>query len=197
MGWFSRKISDPEEAFGRLLQKDKRISDRAKSDFVSSMNHGLIEFLHDKFEENDNLETRLKILEIFVDYRNQLNEEDLRLLLTLIKYPDTLLRETFKEILVGIKEENLKAVTEVLGSTLDSDIHRTIQHGIEKSGILKQLLEKWNNYSVKEQILYLEEIVMLQNPKTYPIFLDILKEEVVEAKKDEKKILQVEFSKPR
>ncbi|HNS10832.1 MAG TPA: HEAT repeat domain-containing protein [Candidatus Ozemobacteraceae bacterium] len=195
MGWFSRKISDPEEAFGRLLQKDKRTSDRAKSDFVSSMNHGLIEFLHDKFEENDNLETRLKILEVFVDYRNQLNEEDLRLLLTLIKYPDTLLRETFKEILVGIKEENLKAVTEVLGKTLDPDIHRTIQHGIEKSGILKQLLEKWNNYSVKEQILYLEEIVMLQNPKTYPIFFDILKEEVVEAKKDEKKILQVEFSK--
>jgi HEAT repeat protein len=195
MGWFSRKISDPDEAFERLLQKDKRISDRAKSDFVSSMNHGLVEYLHDKFEESADLETRMKILEVFVDYKDKINEEDLRVILKLIRHPDTLLRETFKDILVGITEENLKAVTETLGATLDADIHKTIQHGIEKSGILRKLLEKWNSYTVKEQILYLEEIVMLQNPKTYPIFMDIMKEEVVEAKKDEKKILQVEFSK--
>lgn len=195
MGWFTRKLTDPEEAFGRLIQKDKKTSDRAKSDFVANMNHGLVEFLHEKFEENDSLEIRLKVLEVFVDYRNSMTEEDLRLILTLIKYPDPLLRETFKDILSGITEENLKAITEVLGATLDSDIHKTIQHGVEKSGILKKLLEKWNNYSVKEQILFLEEIVMLQNPKTYPIFMDILKEEVIEAKKDEKKILQVEFSK--
>jgi HEAT repeat protein len=186
MGWFTRKLTDPEEAFDRLLQKDKKTSDRAKSDFASNINHGLVEFLCEKFEENTNLEARL---------RSQLTEEDLRIILVLIKYPDTLLRETFKEILSGITEDNLKAVTEVLGNSTDKDIHRTIQYGIEKSGILGKLLEKWNKYTVKEQILYLEEIVMLQNPKTYPIFMDILKEEVVEAKKDEKKIIQVEFSK--
>lgn len=195
MGWFTRKLTDPEEAFARLTQKDKKTSDRARSDFASNMNHGLVEFLCEKFEENDSLEIRLKILETFTECRSQLSEDDLRLVLTLIKYPDTLLRETFKEILSGITEENLKAVTEVLGTSTDKEIHRTIQFGVEKSGILSKLLEKWGKYSVKEQILYLEEIVMLQNPKTYPIFMDILKEEVVEAKKDEKKIIQVEFSK--
>ena len=159
MGWFSRKLSDPEEAYGRLIQKDKKISDRAKSDFVSNLNHGFIEFLVEKFEADDNLETRLKILEIFADARKSLDEDDLRLILTLIKYPDTLLRETFKEILSSITEENVKAVTEVLANTLDKDIHRTIQHGIEASGLLTELLSKWSKYSVKEQILYLEEIV--------------------------------------
>lgn len=195
MGWFTRKLTDPQEAFERLTQKDKKISDRAKSDFASNISHGLIEFLCEKFEATDVLEVRLKILETFVDCKTQLSEEDLRLIMTLIRFPDTLLRETFKEILSSINEDNLKAVTEVLGTSTDKDIHRTIQYGVEKSGILSQLLEKWNKYSVKEQILYLEEIVLLQNPKTYPIFMDILKEEVVEAKKDEKKILQVEFSK--
>lgn len=195
MGWFSRKITDPAEAFDRLLQKDKKISDQARDDFVANLNHNLIEFLHERFEEQDSVETRLKILEIFAARKNNLSEEDLRLILTLIKYPETLFRETFKEILAGITEENLKAVTEVLGKTLDPDIHSTIQHGIEKSGILRKLLEKWNNYTVKEQILYLDEVVTLQNPKTYPIFMDIMKEEAIEAKKDEKKVLQVEFSK--
>ncbi len=195
MGWFSRKLSDPEEAYGRLIQKDKKIAERAKSDFVGSLNHGFIEFLVEKFEVDDNLENRLKILEIFATARKSLDEDDLRLILTLIKYPDTLLRETFKEILSVINEENVKAVTEVLASTIDKEIHRTIQHAIEASGLLTEFLKKWNKYSVKEQIIYLEEIVKLQNPKTYPIFLDILKEEVVEAKKDEKRIIQVEFSK--
>ncbi len=195
MGWFSRKLTDPEEAYGRLIQKDKKVSDRAKSDFVSNLNHGFIEFLVEKFEADETLETRLKVLEIFAEARKSLDEDDLRLILTLIKYPDTLLRETFKEILASITEANVKAVTEVLANTLDKDIHRTIQHGIEASGLLTEFLNKWSKYSVKEQILYLEEIVKLQNPKTYPIFLDILKEEVVEAKKEEKKIIQVEFSK--
>lgn len=195
MGWFTRKLRDPEEAFGRLIQKDKKVSDRAKSDFTNNVSMENVEFLCKKFEETDSLEVRLKILETFVEFKSQLSEEELRVILPLIKYPDTLLRETFKELLSCINEDNLKAVTEVLGSSTDKDIHRTIQFGIEKSGILSKLLAKWNKYSVKEQILYLEEVVMLQNPKTYPIFMDILREEVIEAKKNEKKILQVEFSK--
>ena len=195
MGWFSRKISDPEETFANLSSKDKRESDRAKQDFINNLNPGFIEFLAEKFEQEDNLELRIKILETFAGAKDKLGEDELRLILPLIKYPDTLLRETFKEILVGINEENLKAVTEVLDNTRDEGIHRTIQFGIEKSGILAQLLEKWNKYTLKEQILFLEEIVRLQNPKTFPIFLDILKEETVEAKKEEKRIIQVEFSK--
>ncbi len=195
MGWFTRKLTDPEEAFGRLIQKDKKVSERAQGEFVANINFSLIEFLVEKFEQNENSEIRLTILETFVEARKSFGEEELRLILTLIRYPDTLYRETFKEILSNINEDNLKAVTEVLGESTDKDIHRVIQHGVEKSGILAELLTKWKTYSTKEQILHLEEIVMLQNPKTYPIFLDILKEEVVEAKKDEKKILQVEFSK--
>lgn len=195
MGWFSRKITDPEETFSQLISKDKKEAERAKQDFAKNMNSGFVEFLCEKFEQHEALEVRLIILEVFAAANNKLSEDDLREVLKLIKYPDTLLRETFKEILVGINEENLKAVTEVLANTMDTSIHRTIQYGIEKSGILAQLLEKWNKYTVKEQILFLDEIVRLQNPKTYPIFLDILKEETVEARKEEKKIIQVEFSK--
>ncbi|MDD2998697.1 MAG: hypothetical protein PHV05_06505, partial [Candidatus Riflebacteria bacterium] len=195
MGWFSKKITDPEDAFEQLAEQDKKVSEASKTDFINNMNPELLAFLHKKFKETDSLELRVKILETFAGCANQFTEKDLKLVMTLIKYPDTLLRETFKEILSGINETNLKAVTEVLSSTLDPDIHNTIQHGIEKSGILKKLLDKWNNYSVKDQILYLQEIVILQNPKTYPIFMDILKEEQDEEKKEEKKILQVEFSK--
>jgi HEAT repeat protein len=195
MGWFSRKISDPEAAFSRLISKEKKEAERAKQDFVNNINPGFTEFLVEKFEEIDDLDTRLKILEVFAAANAKLDEEMLRLILPLLNYPDTLLRETFKEILVSINEENLKAITEFLSDTTDKDIHRTIQFGIEKSGILKHFLEKWKNFSVKEQILYLDEIVRLQNPKTYPIFLDILKEETVDAKKEEHRIIQVEFSK--
>ena len=195
MGWFTRKLTDPEEGYERLTSKDKKTSDRAKTDFVNNLNLGLIEFLCDKFEETDILEHRMQILEVFAAARDQLSEDDLRQILTLIKYPDTVLRETFKEILIGITEENLKAVTEILSETTDKSIHKTIQFGIEKSGILNRLLTKWQTYSVKEQILYLEEIVLLQNPKTYPIFMDIMREEVVEAKKEESRIIQVEFGK--
>ncbi|MGM0599101.1 MAG: hypothetical protein ACQETH_04705, partial [Candidatus Rifleibacteriota bacterium] len=195
MGWFSRKISDPEETFERLISKDKKESEKAKKDFINNLNPGFIEFLCDKFEEIDNLEHRLLILEVFAAAKDSLTEDDLREILRLIKYPDTLLRETFKEILSGITEDTLKAVTEVLSETMDEGIHKTIQYGIEKSGILADLLKKWKSYTVKEQILFLDEIVRLQNPKTYPIFLDILKEETVEAKKEEKRIIQVEFSK--
>jgi HEAT repeat protein len=195
MGWFSRKISDPEDTFANLLSKDKREADKAKQDFVNNLNPGFVEFLCEKFEATEALESRITILEVFAAAKEKIGEDDLRTILPLIKYPDTLLRETFKEILVGITEENLKAVTEFLDDTRDEGIHRTIQFGIEKSGILAKLLEKWNNYSLKEQILFLDEIVRLQNPKTFPIFLDILKEETVEAKKEEKRIIQVEFSK--
>jgi HEAT repeat protein len=195
MGWFSRKISDPDEAFTRLLSKEKKVAERARQDFVSCLNPGFTEFLIEKFEGVEDLDTRLRILEVFAEARDKLEEDDLRMILPLLKYPDTLLRETFKEVLSGINEENLKAVTEFLSGTTDKDIHRTVQYGIEKSGILKNLLEKWKNFTVKEQILYLDEIVRLQNPKTYPIFLDILKEETVENKKEEHRIIQVEFSK--
>ncbi|GAB4273179.1 MAG: hypothetical protein Kow0029_12620 [Candidatus Rifleibacteriota bacterium] len=195
MGWFSRKITDPEEAFSRLISKDKKESEKAKQDFINNLNSKFIEFLCEKFENNDVLEIRLAILEIFAARKQDLSEDDLRTILPLIKYPDTLLRETFKEILSAINEDNLKAVTEVLSETTDQGIHRTIQYGIEKSGILSKLLEKWKNYTVKEQILFLDEIVALQNPKTYPIFMDILREETVEAKKEEHRIIQVEFSK--
>jgi len=195
MGWFSRKITNPEETFANLLSKDKRESDKAKQDFVNNLNPGFVEFLCDKFEQIETLETRITILEIFAAAREKLGVDDLRTVLVLIKYPDTLLRETFKEILTGITEENLKAVTEFLDNSRDEGVHKTVQYGIEKSGILARILDKWNNYTLKEQILFLDEIVRLQNPKTFPIFLDILKEETVEAKKEEKRIIQVEFSK--
>lgn len=195
MGWFSKKLTDPDEAFARLTSKEKKESERAKQDFATNLNTGFVEFLCEKFEQDDRLETRLLILEVFAVGRLKLGEDDLRIILPLIREPDTLLRETFKEILSAINEENLKAVTEFLSQTSDTGIHRTIQHGIEKSGILAKLLEKWGKFTVKEQILFLDEIVRLQNPKTYPIFMDILKEETVESRKEEKQIIQVEFSK--
>lgn len=195
MSWFTRKLTDPEEAFERLISKNKKTADQAKKDFVNNLNYEFIEFLCEKFEETELLDDRLSILEIFAAANNSLNEEDLRTILKLIKYPDTLLRETFKEILLGVNEENIKAITEVLSNTTDKDIHRMIQYSVEKSGLLERFIAKWKNYSIKEQILFLNEIVRLQNPKTYPIFIEILKEETVEAKKEEKRIIQVEFSK--
>ena len=195
MGWFSKKIKDPEEVFSRLSQRDKKVSDKAKGEFISCLNSSHIEFLVKKFEATDNSDVRLSILEIFAAKNDSLSEQDLRLILTLIKYPDPVYRETFKEILSAVNSDNLKAVTECLSKTSDIGIHKTIQFGIEKSGLLSMLLQQWNQFSIKEQILYLEEIVMLQNPKTFPIFIDIMKDETVEAKKEEKKILQVEFTK--
>jgi len=195
MGWFSRKISDPNEAFARLLSPDKKNSDQAKSDFSSNLNHDFVEFLCEKFKEQNTLETRLKILEIFASRSEALSVEDLRSILKLLVYPDSVLRETFKEILKSIDEERLRPLTEVLCSSTDPGIRNIIQYAIEKGGIIDRFLQRWSEYSTKEKILYLEEIVLLQNPKIYPIFYDILKEEVVESRKDEKKIIQVEFGK--
>jgi HEAT repeat protein len=195
MGWFSRKIDDPNEAFGRLLSSDKKVTAQAADDFVTNLNPPLIEFLCERFQEKQTLETRLKILEIFAEKRESLSAEDLRVILKLITFPDSVLRETFKEILSAVTEELLRPLTEVLCNTADVGIRSTIQFAIEKSGLLERFLAKWNEYSTKEKILYLEEIVLLQNPKTYSIFLDILKEEVVDSKKEEKRIIQVEFGK--
>ncbi len=195
MGWFSRKIKDPEEVFSRLVQRDKKVSDKAKSEFISCLNSSHIEFLVNKFEQTNDNDVRLSILEIFAAKNDSLSEADLRLILTLIKYPDPVFRETFKEILSAVNSDNLKAITECLSQTSDIGIHKTIQFGVEKSGLLSTLLQQWNQFTIKEQILYLEEIVLLQNPKTFPIFIDIMKDETVESKKEEKKILQVEFTK--
>lgn len=195
MGWFTRTIKDPEEVFSRLSQKDKKISEKAKNEFISCLNSDYINFLVNKFEITENTEIRLNILEIFAQRNNILNEDDLRKILTLIKYPETLFRETFKEILSAINNDNLRAVTEYLAKTSDVEIHKTIQYGIEKSGIIDSLLEQWNKFSVKDQILYIGEIILFQSPKTFPIFLDIMKEESSEEKKEEKKLLQMEFCK--
>ncbi len=195
MGWFSRKLTDPNEAFKRLISPDKKLSSEAAGDFVSNLNHDFVDFLCDKFVEQNTLETRLKILEIFSARSESLSIEDLRSILKLITYPDSVLRETFKEILRSINEERLRPLTEVLCTTSDMGIRNTIQYAIDRSGIIDQLLKRWKEYSTKEKILYLEEIVLLQNPKTYPIFTDILKEEVVESVREEKRIIQVEFGK--
>lgn len=195
MGWFSRKITDPAEAFSRLISPDKKVSRQAADDFVTNLDNNLVEFLCERFEEQTPLETRLKILEIFAAKHETLSNEDLRLILKLLAYPDSVLRETFKEILQSLTEERLKPITEVLCATSDVGIRNTLQHAIVHSGVLERLLKKWAEYSTKEKILYIEEIVLLQNPQTYPIFMDILKEEVVESRKEEKRIIQVEFGK--
>lgn len=200
MGWFTRKITDPEEAFSRLISPDKKISNTAKEEFIANLNDDLVVFLCEKFEDTRSLEpnvlqNRLKILEIFVAQNKNLNVNQLRTILKLINYPDTVLRETFKEILQSIDEERLKPVTEILCTTSDTSIRNTLQHAIVHSGLLDRILKKWNEYSNKEKILYMEEFVLLQNQALYPIFLDILKEEVVESKKEEKKLIQIEFVK--
>ena len=195
MGFFSKKIKNQDEVFQRLSQRDKKVSEKAKSEFISCLNSDHIVYLVKKFKEIEDQETRLAILEIFSKKRDILSEEDLRQILTLITYPDSLFRETFKEILTAVTPDNMKALTECLSQTSDISIHKTIQFGIEKSGLLSMFLQSWNQFTIKEQILYLESLVLLQNPKTYPIFIDIMKDEAVEAKREEKKILQVEFTK--
>ncbi|HEY9068734.1 MAG TPA: HEAT repeat domain-containing protein [Candidatus Ozemobacteraceae bacterium] len=195
MSWFTRKITDPSEAFARLLSPDKSVSQGAFDEFVVSLNNLFVEFLCEKFEENSKLEVRLRILEIFAAKHDALSAEDLRTILKLIKYPDTILRETFKDILKSVDEARVKPLTEVLCSTADPGIRNIIQVSIEKSGLIDSFLKKWSGYTPKDKILYLEELVNLQNPKLYPIFMDILKEEVIESKKEEKRITQVEFGK--
>ncbi len=195
MGWFTRKIKDPEEVFSRLSQRDKKISEKAKDEFVTYLNSDHIRFLVNKFESTDNTDIRLSILEIFAAKNASLSEDDLRCILPLINYPDSIYRETFKEILSAVNSDNIKAITEFLSQTSDVSIHKTIQYGVEKSGLLGMLLKQWNEFTIKEQILYLEELVKLQNPKTFPIFIEIMKDETIESKKEEKKILQVEFTK--
>ncbi len=198
MGWFTRTIKNPDEVFERLCQSEQKVSEKAKNEFIECLNSDHIKFLVRKFKETENSDVRLNILEIFAATNNRdytFTIDELKDILTLIVYPDTLYRETFKEILLGINLENLKAVTEFLSNTSDLDIHRTIQHGIESSGILTMFLKQWNEFSIKEQILYIKELVLIQNPKSFPIFIDIMKEETVDAKKEDKKILQMEFLK--
>ena len=95
MGWFTKKIKDPEEVFSRLIQRDKKVSDKAKDEFITCLNSSHIEFLVNKFESTENSDVRLSILEIFAAKNDILSEQDLRLILTLIKYPDPVYRETF------------------------------------------------------------------------------------------------------
>ena len=52
MALFVKQITDPEEAYQRLLSKDQKVASGAKEQFVASMDHGLIEFLVDKFKES-------------------------------------------------------------------------------------------------------------------------------------------------
>lgn len=195
MGWFSRKISDPEEAFARLISPDAKTSQGAVEDFVANLNHSFIQFLVEKFQEENTHENRLKILEIFAARHASLSSEDLRVILKLITYPDTIFRETFKEILQSVSEDKLRPLSEILCSTSDTAIRATLQHAIERAGLLDRLLNKWKDYSTKDKILYLQELVLIQNPKIYPIFLDIMREELSEGKREEKKIIQVEFGK--
>ena len=195
MGWFTKAIKNQDEAFERLSSKDKKVCEIAKDEFITWLDSNHIAYLVDKFKETEDQEVRLTILEIFAKKNDSLSEDDLRKILELITYPDSLYRETFKEILSAVTPDNMKALTECLSQTSDITIHNTIQYGIEKSGLLDMFLQSWNQFTVKEQILYLEQLVLLQNPKTYPIFIDIMKDETVEDKKQEKIILQVEFGK--
>lgn len=195
MGWFTKKVTDPVETFARLNSPDKRTSDTAKEEFIGSLNNNLVQFLCEQFEENKDLHLRLRVLEIFAARSDSLSSTDLKDILRLIVYPDTLLRETFKDILKNLDEERLKPVTDILITQTDPGIRSVLQHAVERSGILETLLKKWGNYNAKEKILYMEQIVLLQNPKLFPIFFDILKEEVLESKREEKKLIQIEFAK--
>lgn len=193
MALFVKQITDPEEAYQRLLSKDQKVASGAKEQFVASMDHGLIEFLVDKFKESGETSERVVILEAISGYRQNLSEQDLSLILSLLSYKEPLIQEAIKEILLGLSELNLKAATELLTSTTDANIHKIIQYGIENSGVLGRILEQWNKFSLKDQILYIEELVTIQSPKTYPIFLEIMKEG--DAESEDRKVLQVEFTK--
>ncbi|MBF0500081.1 MAG: HEAT repeat domain-containing protein [Candidatus Riflebacteria bacterium] len=194
MGWFTRKITDPIEAFARLKSPDKKVSQMASEEFKSSLNNNLVLFLVEKFEENKVTEVRLKILEIFAEASEALGVEDFREILKLLAYPDNLLREGFKDILRHITEERLRPVADMLCNTNDPGIRTVLQFAVEHSGIIDQLLKKWGEYSTKEKLMHMEEIILLQNPRLYPIFFDILKEEVLDSKREEKKIIQMEFA---
>ena len=193
MGWFTRKVTDPIEAFQRLMSPDKKTSQGAMEEFQVSLNNNLVMFLRERFEEQKGLDIRLKILEIFTNCRSNLSADDFREILKLLVYPENVLREGIKEILQAVDEERLSPLAEVLCTSTDVGIRAVIQSGIEHSGIIEKMLQKWGEYSAKEKILFLENIVKIQNPRTYPIFFDILKEEVVEAKKEEKRLIQMEF----
>ncbi|MFZ2957430.1 MAG: HEAT repeat domain-containing protein [Candidatus Ozemobacteraceae bacterium] len=194
MGWFTRKITNPVEAFGRLTSPDKKASQEAMEEFKGSINNNLVLFLVEKFEENKVLDTRLKILEIFAGVSATLGVDDLREILKLIAYPENILREAFKEILRNITEEQLRPIAELLCTTTDPAIREILQFAVEHSGVIDRLLKKWAAYSSKEKILFLEQIIQLQNPRMYPIFFDILKEEVADSKREEKKLIQIEFA---
>lgn len=195
MSWFTRKITDPLETFERLQSPDTGASQGAFDDFVANLNHFFVEFLCEKFEEVKNQPVRLRILGIFAARHESLSLEDYQSILKLINYPEQVFREMFKEILQSVDEPRLKPLVNILSTTGDPGIRTVIQFAIEKSGIISKFLKKWSEYSPKDKILYLEELVDLQNPQLYPIFIDILKEDSLEATREDKKIIQVEFSK--
>ena len=194
MGWFTRKVTNPDEAYSRLASSDKKVAQQAIEEFSVSLTPDFVIWLCQKFE-SATIDTRLRIFEIFAKRRDILTVDDLREISKLIHHPEAVLREAFKEILVDIDEDRIKPLTEILCTTKDPEIRSTIQYSIEKSGIIDKFLKRWGEYSSKDKILFLEQIVNIQNPRTYPIFFDILKEEVIDSKKEEKKIIQVEFSK--
>ena len=58
MGFFSKKIKNQDEVFQRLSQKDKKISEKAKSEFISCLNAEHIAYLVKKFKEVNDQEVR-------------------------------------------------------------------------------------------------------------------------------------------
>lgn len=195
MGWFSKGITDPEKTYESLISEDKSTSERAANDFVNNINNDYVHLLCEKFEETDQRDIRLKITDIFAKCRSSLGQAEMRRVLKLICLCKSPVRESFKEILQDLREVNLKAVTDTLAETTDRDIYHLVQDAIEKSGILDRMLAQWDSYSVKDQILYMEELIRIQNPKTYPILMDILKDARFADNKDERRIIQMEFTK--
>ena len=52
MGFFSKKIKNQDEVFQRLSQRDKKVSEKAKSEFISCLNSDHIVYLVKKFKES-------------------------------------------------------------------------------------------------------------------------------------------------
>ena len=131
MGWFTRKVTDPVEAFARLMSNDKKVSTQAHEEFAVSINHEMVMFLCERFEENLTVENRLKILEVFGEASKSLTIDDLQVILKLLVHPETLLRQAFKDILKTLDEDRLRPITDYLCQTTDPDIRSVLQAAIE------------------------------------------------------------------
>ncbi|MBF0406942.1 MAG: HEAT repeat domain-containing protein [Candidatus Riflebacteria bacterium] len=193
MGWLNSKPFDLTQSFLDMSSPDRKLASQAQKDIESTLDHNSVQFLCTKFEETDSLDLRLKILEILAHKRVSLSPADIKEIIKLLSYQDPLLREAFKEVFSEISEANLQPFVDVLCVTTDQGIRSVINYSIDRSGIIERLISKWTEYSSKDKLLYLNSIVQLQNPRLYPIFFDILKEETSEQKKEEKKPLQLEF----